>query len=161
MNLAFDGPLYELIPRLWIGGAPRSTRDSGLIVDFLVMAAREYTPALAGLSDLGNVLCVGLDDDGHTAPNASEIGAIRAVLSAVRMHHGAGRVVALTCLAGKNRSALIGALYLVERGMPNQDALDMTYRARQSVRGAGPALVNSGYRQTVLTWIPTTPRRVG
>lgn len=162
MLIRFQTCRYELLPRLIIGGAPLAIADGGDPVDLLVLAAREYTPEIASVRpDDPAVRVLPLVDDGFTPPTADETRAIRHVLAEARRVHDLGGTVAFTCLAGQNRSALLGALFLVERGIPHREALDVTARARLDGPWGrrSPALEHAGYRSVVLTWQPETPRR--
>jgi protein-tyrosine phosphatase len=136
---------YELLPRLWIGGAPVAD-PAGMHVDLLVMLAHEYDPAMArGVGGL--VRYLPLRDDGVLPPTDEQCRAIRDVVRLVAGCLRVGDVAALTCVAGQNRSALVGALVMIDAGYSAEDALHLTTRARP-----GGALTNPGFRETILSW---------
>lgn len=144
---------YELIPRLHICASPApATPDdpARLTVDRLLIVAREveYGPARIG----DRALRVRMEDDGIHAPGVNEV---RAAVIMANKWLDDGLTVAVACLAGQNRSALVGACVMVERGYSPQDALDLTTRARPG----HPALSNPGCRAMVLGWgrSPTDP----
>lgn len=145
MRVTLQVKPYELIPRLWIGGAPVAD-DAGMHVDLLVMLAHEYDPGMTrGLGGL--VRYLPLRDDGVSAPTDAQCRAIRDVVRLVTGCLRVGDVAAVTCLAGKNRSALVGALVMIEMGYAAEDALHLTTRARP-----GGALTNAAFRETILSW---------
>jgi predicted protein tyrosine phosphatase len=132
---------YELIPRLHILASPEpaAAHDPGsLYVDRLLVVAREVTISATH---------VPLDDDGIHAPDPE---AVRTAVDLVKDWLDDGYTVGVACLAGMNRSALVGACVMIERGYSPQDALDLTTRARPGM----PALSNAGCRAMVLGWRP-------
>lgn len=129
--------------------------DDGLDVDFLVLCAGDWTPDDARVNVLTQpAWWIPLRDDGVEGPDPDRLTAVRAALREARAWHDEGGTVAFTCLAGRNRSGLLGALFLVEGGMATADALD-------AVRQAHPkkvALTNPGYASAVLAWEPSAAR---
>lgn len=157
MRVRFDLGFYQIAPRVYVGGMPRRVADDddGLDVDFLVLCAGDWTPDDARVSVLTQpAWWIPLRDDGVEGPDPGRLPAVRAALREARRVHDRGGTVAFTCLAGRNRSGLLGALFLVEGGMAPVDAL-------ATVRQAHPqraALTNPGYANAVLTWEPSAAR---
>lgn len=144
MKVTIQVKPYELIPRLWLGGAPVAD-PAGMHVDLLVMLAHEYDPGMTrGLG--GIVRYLPLRDDG-APPDEAQCRAIRDVVRLVTGCLRVGDVAAVTCLAGQNRSALVGALVMIGMGFGAEDALHLTTRARP-----GGALTNAAFRETILSW---------
>jgi hypothetical protein len=99
----------EVAPGLFIGGIPSW---SSLNVDVVVLAALEYQPT--ALPDLARflVLRCPLDDDYFHFSKEAKQAAIKTVLQIVHLLKQ-GKSVLITCLAGRNRSALLAAMTLM------------------------------------------------
>lgn len=155
MRIEFQAPkAFELVPRVWIGGAPKATtRDAGagvIDVGLVVFCAQEYTPTMAKMSQFEAWEHLCLVDDG-TPPTPRQVGWMRDALADARAYLDRGETVAITCLAGKNRSCTLGALLLVERGWKAQDAIDVIRRARPG------ALTNHALNDLILGWADPSP----
>lgn len=154
MIIAFEGPRYDIDHLIMVGGTPKK-HIVGKLVDFIVFAAKEYTPEMAGLSDGHGVLHLPLEDDGKPLYK-DDIDAIRSTVQLANFRYQAGDTIAFTCVAGKNRSALLAALLLVELGVDNRKALSYVTEARKSPGGwgggTGPALDNQAFRELILSW---------
>lgn len=71
MKVTLQVKPYELIPRLWIGGAPVAD-DAGMHVDLLVMLAHEYDPGMTrGLGGLVRYLPCGTTTRPRTRRSAA------------------------------------------------------------------------------------------
>lgn len=156
MRLRFDLGFYPIAPRVYVGGMPRTTYDDGLDVDLLVLCAGDWTPDDARVNpvlDTG-VWWIPLRDDGANGPDPDRLPAVCAALREAKRVHDKGGTVAFTCLAGRNRSGLLAALFLIEGGMAPLEALATVRRAHPQKA----ALTNRGYAGTVLAWQPSTAR---
>lgn len=153
MRVRFDIGFYPIAPRVYVGGMPRriADDDDGLDVDFLVLCAGDWTPDDARVNVLTQpAWWIPLCDDGVEGPDPDRLTAVRAALREARAWHDEGGTVAFTCYAGRNRSGLLGALFLVEGGMAPADALATVQQAHPKKA----ALTNQGYASTVLAWQP-------
>jgi hypothetical protein len=148
MNIIFQSPnVFELVPRLWVGGYPLvSSMSSSLTVDFLVLCAREWTAEMARLEEPSDYLQLDLVDENNTPPTAEQVAAIRHALALAQLRYERGDTVVFSCQAAKNQSCALAALFLIERGWTAEQAM-MAIRIRRP-----GALTNHGYNDLLLSW---------
>jgi protein-tyrosine phosphatase len=100
--------------------------------DVVVLAAREYQPALPGYE----VLRVPLDDrfPPDPPPDARTRALVREVAARVARRVRAGKRVLVTCRKGINRSGLVAGLALTELGVPGIKAATMIRLLRNGLQ---------------------------
>ena len=126
-----------LIPgRLAQGSAPPP--GAQLPFDVIVLAAREYQPALPGYE----VIYVPLSDDGPP-PTYEERELIRDQSSRIARRLRAGRRVLVTCRQGRNRSGVLAGRALVELGHDPE-------RVFRTIRQLRNGLTNTYFADMVL-----------
>ena len=124
----------EVAPGLWVGRTPPDgTKLTG--IDAVVLAAVERQPILVGVRTLRCPL-----DDGR--PTEQEIKqAWRCAQDVVRLRQR-GQKVLVACALGKNRSAWVAAMVLMQEGMTARDAVRRIRAERRLPREYGQALSN-------------------
>jgi protein-tyrosine phosphatase len=108
------------------GSAP--PLDTPLPFDTVVLAAREYQPAMPGFEVLRALL-----DDSGPPPTPEERVQIRRTAREVAKRIRAGRRVLVTCYQGRNRSGVISGLALVELGFSGPRAARLIRRIRDGL----------------------------
>jgi protein-tyrosine phosphatase len=126
-------PLYS---RILLGSAPATGAEAARIgVDVLVLCAKEYQPRQAEFPGIKLVLHAPMSDDGD--PDNFDV-AMAAAESVVREWRR-GRTILITCLLGRNRSALVATLALFFlTGIPVRDLVDHLRSLRRDPMGGTP-----------------------
>jgi protein-tyrosine phosphatase len=116
--------------RLAQGSAPPV--GARLPFDVVVLAAREYQPALPGYE----VLRVPLEDrfPPNPPPDARTRSLVAEAASRIARRVRSGRRVLVTCHAGRNRSGLLAGLALVELGVPGLQAATLIRLLRDGLQ---------------------------
>ena len=118
----------RIAPKLWVGSAPDEAACAGF--DVVVLCALEYQPK--GLP-VKYVIHASIDD--NFEPTTQDLHTADTVASLVNMHRGVGRRVLVTCMEGRNRSAMVAALALVKQGLPGHVAVAEVRRKRKHPEG--------------------------
>ena len=122
-----------IAPRLWMGAAPdpEPLRKHGF--EAVVFCAEEFQPDADRYEGLATHF-EPMADDGRTCPDSDRF----AIVSAARFAHDQwrhrGRRVAITCLAGRNRSGVVMALTLAM--LTNDQMPDVIAHVRHHRLGA-------------------------
>jgi hypothetical protein len=98
-----------IVPRLWIGSAPRDVGDVAGF-DVLFLCAQEYQPSAALFPGV-HVFRVLLHDDGRRMGRIERLLALQAAKHVGRAYQ-AGLRILVTCWMGLNRSSLVTGLAL-------------------------------------------------
>ena len=134
-------PLYT---RILLGSAPRTGAELARTgVSVLVLCAKEYQPRSDQFPGVPFVLHAPMtDDDDPRNFDLAMVAAERVVRDWRR-----GQTVLITCLMGRNRSALVAALALFFiTGLPMRDVIDHIRSLRKDP-GGGVALTNPAFVQ--------------
>lgn len=138
-------PLLEanlIAPGLLVGSAPplgSAVRHSG--VDVLVLCAEEFQPSSRNFP--GVLVIHAPFDDGELDEATRRMS--REAASRVALHMQEGRTVLVTCMAGRNRSALVAALALMRlTGLPGAEWAAHLRRKRRP-RCGGEVLSNPDF----------------
>jgi protein-tyrosine phosphatase len=124
---AADIDAHRIAPKLWVGSTPGP--EHGALFDVIVLCAVEYQPSLPNV----RVIHAGFDDT--LEPTRAELRIARDAAAMVNMHRSAGRRVLVSCMQGRNRSALVAALALVLQGTPPTMAITQVRRYRKHPEG--------------------------
>lgn len=134
----------RITSRLYVGSAPDpfsvpSPYVPPVPVNTLILCAEEYQPHPGHFGDSGrgrplrNIYRKGFADEWLDEIPPEAWGAASIALRHLRR----GDSVALTCIQGRNRSALVAALVLYQRGdMSGREARLLVQHRRQAPRGA-------------------------
>ena len=118
---------HRIAPKLWVGSAPGP--EHGQLFDVIVLCAIEYQPSLLAQ----RVVHAGFDDT--ITPTRDELRLARDTAALVNMHRAAGKRVLVSCLQGRNRSALVASLALVLQGMSPSVAIQQVRLHRRHPEG--------------------------
>lgn len=119
-----SGPPFEVIPRLLIGGRPKVTW-SGILVDYLFLCATEHKEDEVALGDCCQVHLCRYDDDDRPMSTDVRNRVREASLKAHQiLQQDPEGIVAIACLEGRNRSALVAGMVLVRRGFSDVEAVN-------------------------------------
>lgn len=136
----------RVAPGLYVGSTPP---EGKLPFDVLVLAAKEHQPR--GVYEKTAVVHIPLDDN-FAGMNHDEVAGAMQVARDVAASMRAGHRVLVTCMAGKNRSALIAALAVRLRYGANAAT------AIQVVRQARPGALSNPHFVNLIGQIPVSSR---
>lgn len=140
----------KLINRFYIGSAPGSC----LGFDVVVLCAREYQPN-AKMFDPALVIRIPLADT-HRPFSEEGLRSLDDLATVLSRLWGEGRSVLVTCIMGRNRSALVSALTLSKiTGQPTYKTAEFLKRTRKDVIGV-PALQNEYFSSLLGRWVHST-----
>lgn len=138
--------ITRLYSRIFIGSVPPSAaelRQAG--IDVLVLCAMEYQPPHSAFPGI-RVIHAPMTDDSN--PQNFDIAGIAAQAAALEWRRG--RTVLVTCLMGRNRSALVSVLLMkILLGTPTDRLIDFVRSLRRDPLGV-PALTNRTFEQFLL-----------
>lgn len=119
---------YVLGDVLAVGSAPPEGIRLRPAFDTLILCAKEYQPSDAWFPDM-RVLRVALDDSGPPPTEAEVQAAITAGHEVARQLR-CGKKLLITCYMGRNRSALVAGIALLELGLSARAAIVNIKQAR-------------------------------
>ena len=128
---------HRIAPKLWVGSAPGAAHCAPF--DVIVLCAVEYQPSLPC-----RTIHAPFDDTAH--PSSEDLRTALDAAKAVNVQRARGRRVLVSCIQGRNRSALVAAIALMlAEGLSAQQAISAVRAQRKLPSGelvlANPAFV--------------------
>jgi protein-tyrosine phosphatase len=145
-------PFGKVFPHLYVGAKPPPDHKLGLAFDWIVLCAYEVQRR-TGEFGRAHVMHVPMDDTDRKPPTAHEVAIAVDGGRNVAKLLAEGKDVLVTCQKGRNRSAWVSAIAMIESGVPGEKAIQQI----RSVRGPR-ALSNEGFVRHILSYRPQTTR---
>lgn len=127
------GDPFELLPRLFIGGSPDTHPTIGRQYDYLFRFCTRYHCDVAGLKLMTDLTDYDFEDeDKPLDPAIRDQVREHALFIKHLLAKDNAPTVAVSCLAGRNRSAMVGGMVMLYKGFTAKDTVRMIRGERRS-----------------------------